>query len=170
MTTLQHESTAATTQSSTGSEREATLDGVTPAQASELPVLEMVAPLAGFPEQRHFVLTRLDETGLVCDLRSLDEPGLRFVVVPPGPFFADYAPEIDDATVSALGIESPEDVLALVVVTLGSSADAATANLLAPVIVNSRTRLAGQFLLADADLPTRAPLAGGQTSAPAGTA
>ena len=48
-----------------------------------IPVLEMVQPLAGFPDDRRFALARLDETGLVCDLRSLDDPNLSFVVVPP---------------------------------------------------------------------------------------
>ena len=124
----------------------------------DVPVLEMVQPMAGFPDRRRFALQRLDETGLVCDLRSLDDPELRFVVVPPGPFFSDYAPEIDDTVAAELGIESEDDLLALLVVTLGPTPDSATANLLAPVLVNHRTRLAGQYLL-DADLPMRAPLA-----------
>jgi flagellar assembly factor FliW len=125
----------------------------------DLPVLEMVQPMAGFPDQRRFALARLDDTGLVCDLHSLDDPGLRFVVVPPTTFFADYAPEIGDSVVTELGVESEDDVLALVVVTLGDRPEDATANLMAPVLVNHRTRRAGQFLLDDADLPLRAPLA-----------
>lgn len=125
----------------------------------DLPVLEMVQPMAGFPDQRRFALARLDDTGLVCDLHSLDDPGLRFVVVPPTTFFADYAPEIGDSVVTELGVESEDDVLALVVVTLGERPEDATANLMAPVLVNHRTRRAGQFLLDDSDLPLRAPLA-----------
>ena len=126
--------------------------------ATELPVIEMVQPLVGFPDQRRFALARLDETGLVCDLRSLDDPELRFVVVPPHPFFADYAPEIDDAVAEQLGVTDAEDVLALLVVTLGDTPDSATANLLAPVLVNHRTNVAGQYLLADTELSMRAPL------------
>ena len=125
----------------------------------DLPVLDMVTPMVGFPEHRRFALARLDEDGLVCDLFSLDDESLRFVVVPPSAFFADYAPEIDDATVEQLGIESADDVVALLVVTLGDRLEDATANLMAPVIVNHRTRRAGQVLLDDADLPLRAPLA-----------
>ena len=125
----------------------------------DLPVLEMVQPMAGFPDQRRFALARLDDTGLVCDLHSLDDPGLRFVVVPPTTFFTDYAPEIDDSVVTELGVETEDDLLALVVVTLGENPQDATANLMAPVLVNHRTRRAGQFLLDDADLPLRAPLA-----------
>jgi flagellar assembly factor FliW len=124
----------------------------------DLPVLEMVQPMAGFPDQRHFALARLDETGMVCDLHSLDDPGLRFVVVSPSPFFTDYSPEIDDSVVAELGVETADDLLALLVVTLGDTPESATANLMAPVLVNHRTRRAGQYLLDGTDLPLRAPL------------
>jgi flagellar assembly factor FliW len=124
----------------------------------EIPVLELVEPLPGFPEHRRFALARLDDAGVLCALRSLDDPELRFLVVPPGAFFSDYAPEIDDQTAAALGIDSAEDVLALVMVNPGDSASTATANLLAPVLVNHRTRRAFQVVLDDPSLPLRAPL------------
>ncbi len=124
----------------------------------EIPVLEMVEPLPGFPEHRRFALARLDDDGVLCALRSLDDPDLRFLVVPPAAFFTDYAPVIDDQTVATLEIESADDVLALVMVNPGESASAATANLLAPVLVNHRTRRAFQVVLDDPALPLRAPL------------
>ncbi|MDX6300068.1 MAG: flagellar assembly factor FliW [Nocardioidaceae bacterium] len=131
----------------------------------DVPVIEMVQPLAGFPALRHFALGRLDESGIVYDLRSLDDPELRFVVVPPGPFFSEYDPAIDETMIAELGVEQDEDLLALLVVTLGSTAETATANLLAPVLVNHRTRRAGQYLLDDAALPMRAPLSAASGSA-----
>jgi flagellar assembly factor FliW len=124
----------------------------------EIPVLEMVEPLPGFPDHRRYALARLDEDGVLCALRSLDDADLRFLVVPPGAFFADYAPVIDDQTVEALEIESADDVVALVMVNPGESPRAATANLLAPVLVNHRTRRASQVVLDDPTLPLRAPL------------
>jgi flagellar assembly factor FliW len=124
----------------------------------DIPVLEMVRPMVGFPEQRRFALARLDHDGLLCDLRSLDDPELSFVVVPPHLFFDDYAPEVDDELVADLGVENVEDLLLLTVVTLGDAPADATANLLAPVVVNHRTRRAAQVVLDDLDLPLRAPL------------
>lgn len=124
----------------------------------EIPVLDMVEPLPGFPGHRRFALARLDDAGVLCALRSLDDPDLRFLVVPPGAFFADYAPEIDDQTAQALEADSADDVLALVMVNPGESARSATANLLAPVLVNHRTRRAFQVVLDDSALPLRAPL------------
>jgi flagellar assembly factor FliW len=60
--------------------------------------------------------------------------------------------------VADLGLEDDSDLVTLVVVTLGARAEDATANLMAPVLVNHRTRKAVQVLLDDADLPLRAPL------------
>jgi flagellar assembly factor FliW len=123
----------------------------------EIPVITMVEPVPGFPERTRFALVRLDDDGVLCALRSVEDPELRFLVVPPHVFFPDYAPVVDDATVAALGIRSAEDVLTLVVVNPGDAAGGATANLLAPVLVNTATRHGSQVVLAE-DLPIRAPL------------
>jgi flagellar assembly factor FliW len=64
---------------------------------------------------------------------------------------------VDDATVTALGIDSPDDVVVLAVVNAGGSPADATVNLLAPVLVNTATRQGAQVVLTD-DLPVRAPL------------
>jgi flagellar assembly factor FliW len=127
-------------------------------QDTDIPMLDMVHPLAGFPEMRRFALARLDDSGLVCNLRSIDDPELSFIVVPSGPFFNEYSPEINDQVLAELRVDDPDELIALLVVTIGETSDTATANLLAPVLVNLRTRLAGQYLLDDVDLPMRAPL------------
>ena len=123
----------------------------------DIPVIEMVAPMPGFPDHQRFALVQLDDEGVLCSLQSVEDPQLRFLVVPPAVFFPDYAPVIDDATVHSLGIRSAEDAMLLLVVNPGDDAGAATANLLAPVVVNLSTRQGGQVVL-DEDLPIRAPL------------
>ena len=123
----------------------------------DVPVIEMVAPMPGFPDHQRFALVQLDDAGVLCSLQSVEDPGLRFLVVPPAVFFPDYAPVIDDATVASLGIRSVEDAMLLLVVNPGDEAGTATANLLAPVVVNLATRQGGQVVL-DEDLPIRAPL------------
>lgn len=123
-----------------------------------LPTLEFVGPIAGFPQHRNFVLVDLDASGLLCSLQSLEDPNLRFLVLPPAPFFADYEPELTDDWAEQLEITSADEALVLLIVTAGESAADATANLLAPVVINLRTRRAAQVVLEDASLPLRAPL------------
>ncbi|SDD35962.1 flagellar assembly factor FliW [Nocardioides lianchengensis] len=126
--------------------------------SADLPVIELVHPMPGFPDRSRFALVSLDEDGVLCALRSLEEPDLRFLVVPPGPFFPDYAPEVDDSVVSDLGIDSADDALVLLVLRAGTSLAETTANLLAPVVVNRRTRRAAQVILDDPSLSVSAPL------------
>lgn len=128
--------------------------------AIEIPVIEMVRPMPGFPDQQRFALVNLDGAGDLCSLTSLDEPGLRFLVVPPAGFFPDYAPEVDDTVVADLGIEDAADVLILVVLNPGSSLAETTANLAAPILVNPGSRRAGQVILDEPGLPVAAPLLG----------
>lgn len=124
----------------------------------ELPVITMTRPVPGFPQLDRFALVQLDEDGVLCALRSVDEPEMRFLVVSAVSFFPDYAPVVDDATVAELGIESVEDVLVLVVLSAGTSLAETTANLLAPILVNTRTLSAAQVILDDPALQLAAPL------------
>lgn len=124
----------------------------------DFPVIDLVHPLPGFPDQRRFALVSLDETGVLCQLRSLDDPSLRFLVVPPVAFFPDYAPEVGDDVVADLEITSADDVIVLLVLNAGDSLSTTTANLMAPVLVNTATRRASQVILDDPDLPIAAPL------------
>lgn len=126
----------------------------------EIPVIEMVRPLPGFPEHRRWALVALDGGGDLCSLTSLDEPGLRFLVVPPAAFFPDYAPVVGDDVVADLAIEEASDVLVLLVLNAGKTLDGTTANLAAPLLVNPVARLAGQVILDEPGLAVAAPLLG----------
>ena len=139
----------------------------------ELPDLVFVRPMPGFPQLTRFVLVRLgDQTddagqaddgqaddGLLYELRSLEQPEVRFLVAVPTPFFPDYAIELDAAACTELDLHDADDALVLVVVTVDPDVGGATANLLAPIVVNARTRQAGQVILSGSDWPVRAAVA-----------
>jgi flagellar assembly factor FliW len=122
-----------------------------------LPQLTMHGGLAGFPGAERYALVELAEASPLFLLRSLEVEGLEFVVAPPAALFPDYAPELDDATVERMGITDVAEVLLLVVLTIGDGIAGATANLLAPVVINQRTRAVEQVVL-QGDWPLRAPL------------
>jgi flagellar assembly factor FliW len=124
----------------------------------EFPAIELVQPMPGFPEHRRFALVQLDDDGVLCQLQSLDDPALRFLVMSPVPFFPDYAPEVSDDVVADLAIGSADDVIVLLVLNAGDSLSTTTANLMAPVVVNAATLQARQVVLDDPSLPLAAPL------------
>jgi flagellar assembly factor FliW len=123
----------------------------------ELPELHFAGGLPGFPDARRFVLVRIgDELSPFSVLRSLDGGSdVEFVVTHPGLFFPDYAPEIDDDTADRLELQSGDDALLLVIVTVADPVAASTANLLGPIVVNRHTRAAAQAVLGASGYNTR---------------
>jgi flagellar assembly factor FliW len=126
--------------------------------AADLSVITFTQPIPGFPSLKRFVLVRMDDESVISELRSLERAEVRFVVATPGVFFSDYGIEIDDQQCADLGLSDAEDVLVLVMLTVGDDAASTTANLLAPVVINVRTRAAAQIILTGSDWPVRAPL------------
>jgi len=115
--------------------------------------------LPGFPGERHFTLVRWGEDdspySLLVDLES---PELRFLVAPPSIFFPSYEVDLDDATVSNLDLRSAEEALLLIIISATDRAETATANLLGPLVINTRTRQGVQAILAESGYGTRVPL------------
>jgi flagellar assembly factor FliW len=117
------------------------------------------AGLPGFPGAHRFrLLPWGEQPGPFCLLLCRDDEDLAFVVAPPDVFFPDYMPEIDRPTANRLGIASPADAAVYVIVTLGPTPAEATANLLGPLVVNRRTRLAAQVVLEGTRWDVRTPL------------
>jgi flagellar assembly factor FliW len=132
----------------------------------DLPILAFDGSLIGFPEARRFALVRIDpDTETLFRLRCLDgdgpdTDGLEFVVAAPYPFFPGYEPEIDESTAQRLGLVTASDAMVLVVLTVGPTLAATTANLFAPIVVNVKTQRASQVMLSDSGYSLREPLAG----------
>jgi flagellar assembly factor FliW len=125
-----------------------------------VPEIGFVAPFPGFADLTRFALEPLDDSGALFTLRSVEDEAVRLVVAAPWTFFPDYAPELDDEWAQALKLESAEDAVLLVVLTLGDTLEDSTANLLAPIVVHHRTGAAAQIVLSGSDHPLRAPLVG----------
>ena len=120
--------------------------------------VHLAAPLPGLPGHDEFSLTALDVTGVLFALRSLpaDDSSIRLFVVDPAAFFPDYAPTVRADVRASIGATGGA-VATLVVVRPGENGDAPTANLLAPLVVDTATGNAVQTVL-DEDWPLRAPL------------
>jgi flagellar assembly factor FliW len=99
-----------------------------------------------------------DPVPVVYELRSLEQPEIGLLVGVASAFFSHYEVELDDQTCAELELTEETDALVLVVLTVGTDVAATTANLMAPVIINGRTRTAAQVILSGSDWPVRAPV------------
>jgi flagellar assembly factor FliW len=133
-----------------------------PAPPSAFPpvqVLTLAEPMPGFPSHRDYALVAAESSGLLFWLQSVVPDGPRFLAVPAGPFFPDYAPALPTGACAELGLADAADAQVLCLVTvLGGDVATATANLRAPLVVNPATGRARQVVLTDGRLPIRRPL------------
>jgi len=125
-------------------------------RSDDVPVLHFDEGLPGFPDAHRFTLVPIgaDSDGGLFRMMCLDAD-VQFVVAAPPVFLPDYAPEIDDDAADRLGLATTDDAITLLVVTLADPLDQSTVNLLAPIVVNVRTREAAQFVLRSDVLPIR---------------
>lgn len=90
-----------------------------------------------------------DATGLFY-IQSIDDDDLAFICLDPFWTVEGYQVDLDD---EALDIKDPQEVLVLAIITLNS--EGVTANLRAPIILNTRTKSAFQIVLQDPRWSTR---------------
>ena len=127
-------------------------------ECDDAATLEFPHGLLGFEEETRFAVLPEGEDGIYSWLQSVKNPSLAFLAATPHFFFSDYVPEVDDADLAVLDLQSEDETLLLTLITIGD--DGITANLLGPIVVNTRTRVARQVVLAGNDWTTKEPLSG----------
>lgn len=117
-----------------------------------------LAPPPGLEPHTAFDLADVDGAAGLYSLASTGPSGgtRRFYAIDASVYLPDYNPEISDEQARQLGLQDPADARVLVVA--NPSDDGTTVNLLAPVIVNTRTWRCAQVILEYGDWPLRAPL------------
>ncbi len=131
-----------------------------PGEAAVGLLVEFPRGLVGFSAARRFELVELDGLAPFMKLRSLDEAGLGFVVVPPGRYFPDYLVELDQDTAALLGLGRPEDAATLLIVTVPRSVGPPAVNLLGPIVLNPFSGRAAQVVQLGAEYAVSVPLVG----------
>lgn len=118
-------------------------------------ILNFAHGLPGFSSEKSFALLPQGPNSPFSYLQSIDNPDLTFVLVNPFAFFTEYSFAISDEVSDYLAVSEKNSPLVLNIVTIKDTLDKATANLLAPVIVNPQTRIAAQIVLEKTDYTTR---------------
>ena len=109
--------------------------------------------LPGFPEARRFAARQHDGESAFAWLVCFDCDDLAFVIADPWSFVPDYAPELGARAFEAVDYAEgdPLQLVAIARVT----ADSATLNLAAPLLLNLRSRRGLQVILEKGDYSTR---------------
>lgn len=117
-------------------------------EVEEDKIVHFEAGIPAFEEEHEFLIIPYDEESPYVFLQSLTTPDLAFLMTIPFVFFPDYEFEIDDETLEKLGIRNQEELLIYALITLpGGRVEDMTANLMAPVVINTTNMQARQVVL-----------------------
>ena len=117
--------------------------------------LEFPRGLPGFDERRRFVAVRFVESDPLVYLQSLDDPDLCFITMPVLAVDPRYRLKLAGEDLGEIGLPAVrqprigEDVFCLTVLSVRETGP--TANLLAPIVINLKTRKAVQAIASDGD-------------------
>jgi flagellar assembly factor FliW len=111
-------------------------------------IITFASGLPGFPQARRFVLINHHlELPFYC-LHSVDDPSLAFVVTDPTVLVPDYRPKNGASTLQELQATSPEDLQALVTLSIPPGRPREmTANLMSPLLINPEQGLGKQVVI-----------------------
>lgn len=123
-------------------------------------VIVFVNGIIGFPELQRFILVRdaENETSNISWMQSVDEPGFAMPVIDPLILMEDYDPLVEDEMLKTLGTLNVGEMLVLVTLTIPSDITKMTANLKAPIIVNTGNNKASQLIVDDEKYEVKHPV------------
>jgi len=125
-------------------------------EIDESKIIHFPTGIIAFEEQkRFFIIDNPDENIPFSWLQSVDDPDLAFVIINPFLFRKDYEFKIPDNVIQELAIQSPENVAVFSIVVVPQDITKMTANLLAPVIINTKNLKGKQIILDDKRYKTK---------------
>ncbi|MGN7296512.1 flagellar assembly protein FliW [Ferdinandcohnia sp. SAFN-114] len=121
----------------------------------EKDIITFANGIPGFLEEKKFIFLPFGEDTGISIMQSVSNAGLAFVVTNPFLFLKEYDFTIDDQVVEQLQLESVKDVTVYVILTVQDPFENTTANMQAPVVINSRKQLAKQVILTNTSYQTK---------------
>lgn len=124
-------------------------------EVNESRIITFKQGLPAFEEEEEFVIVPFDEGTPFYILQSIKTVDISFLVVDPFAFFNDFKVKIPDPTIEMLEIEKEEDVAIFVILTIQEPFSKTTANLQAPLIINTNKQKGKQLVLPESGYHTK---------------
>lgn len=121
-------------------------------------IISIPSGILGFPEDHDFCLVDSADATLILWLQSLSNPHLAFPVLEPKIFKPDYVVRLSAAELRELRLASIKDASVFTILTIPADLTEMTANLKAPLVINTREKTAKQVVLQENDQPIKFPM------------
>ncbi len=115
--------------------------------------------LLGFPDLKDFIsLYDKDRMPSLYYLQSIDDPDVALTVVSPLRVTEAYSPSVKRSEIGDVGELSDKNIVVLVTVTIPENVRDMTANLQAPILINTETRIGKQVIVEDDGYDVKYPV------------
>ncbi len=114
--------------------------------------------LPGLDDYHDFIILQFEEGNPINWLQSTESSDICLPIINTFLIKKDYIFDIADDDVAELKIDGPEDIFIFSVIVVPESLEQMTANLAAPIIINSKTGAAKQILLSTGNYNVRHPI------------
>jgi flagellar assembly factor FliW len=123
-------------------------------EIAEEKIYRFESGIPGFLEEKQFCLLTLDDTPFFV-LQSLETKEVAFIVTNPFEVYRDYEVKLTDEVLSSLQIETEQEVVTFVILTIQDPFNETTANLQAPIIINGPKKVGKQFIMNASEYRTK---------------
>ena len=114
--------------------------------------------IPGLEEYKKYALLQFEESYPIIWLQSVDEGGICLPVLDTFVVINDYVFDIEDSDVKELELKGPEDLHVVSVLVIPDEIKGMTANLAAPIIINTVLGKAKQIVLGGSTYNVRTPI------------
>ena len=125
-------------------------------EVDEKKIVHFQNGIPAFEDEREFIILPYEEDSPYYFMQSVNSPDLAFLLTIPFLFFPEYSFEVDDTTMKELEITNHDNVFYYSMITIpNGSIRYMTANLLAPIVLNSDNMQAKQVVLEKSNYTTK---------------
>jgi len=112
--------------------------------------------IPGFENIRRFFILPVEGSDDIHWLQAVEEPAVALLVIDPFTYFKGYVCDIPESEIDELEIKEPSETLILTTITIPpKNPHKATSNLVAPIVINTRTNKGKQVILQGSPYTTK---------------
>lgn len=127
-------------------------------EVPEEQVMEFPIGLPGFAEEKFFVFVEFGQNSPFYFMQSTVSPDLTFIVANPRVFFPDYELHVSADALDFMEAEKEEDMAIYAILSVPDDFRLTTANLLAPILINTKLKRGLQSIPPQSPYGTRHPI------------
>ena len=121
-------------------------------------ILTFPEGMLGFQDLRQFVLLDDPNDDIFAWMQSCELPSVAFPVLEPEIFSQKYTTSLTKSELEHLGLTGQQKPTFMNIITIPDDPTQMTANLKAPIVINTEKRIARQCVLQDNNLAIREPI------------